>query len=1356
MTEPRPPDPEERESAEPGGLAGEIRHEIEEAVEHVPKPIRWTVGKLVRLASLALAGLVVVVVVTAILYVANRTEWAAREAALLVNQALARHSDLVIEIGDLKGNPFTGVRVLAPRVRFRQGGGLPLLEAPELRLRYSAWGLATGGRGPVVIEVERPVVRLQRGEDGSLRLPSWRSTPGRGPARGWDFVLRIRDGGVVLPDTGWTVRGLDLDARAATGGDTRVEVTSLRWRRGPFGSVLERCALDYAAGDSARLRVRELRTGDVALRGRAAWAPGAGEAIVQLDIRRLRWRWLYEVTRNRDLDVDGEGRITLQARGGRAFAGRFEAAGVWDSLEANAHGGFAWRDGRLRVEPLVGRSAAGDLDGAVTWSRDGWDIAAQVRRGDPARWSVIGIRGWPAGDMNGRFRYAVDARRGKQARLAATLAPSEWSGWRADSGTVAVEFPAVGPDSFRVRALRRGGEMTLRAVTDSTGWAGSYTLARFPLDEWAEGRASGLRGTLASGAGAAVSRRGRLEVSGALEGGVTDWLGIRTARWRMSRMRGALLPVPDLEAEVRLEDFSFLTVHWDSAAVPLRVGDGTADLAGLTAFAGDTVLTLRGSADWDGGGWRLAADSARVRSRRFDWRAEAPLRLAGDPRGVDFERLVARDRDARLELSGRWAGPGGSYDWTARAERLDLGRLGLPDDLALSGSADADLRVTGVAGDPRWSLRARARRPGTRGHEADSIVLFLDGAPSRLAVREARMLLDGGVVAAEGEVDRTAVPWPDTLTGPGIARWLGDAAHWQGTVRAERFPIDRMERLLPAAKGWQGRGGGQLAIAGRPGAPELRWDVGALPLSWGDYRLDEATAQGRYGDGRLEVAQLRMRRGGLTSTIVGAMPLRLALGRAVEVPERPMEWRVDVPDGDLALLPLFVQQIGAAAGRFDLSARIGGTARHPSLSGNARVRDGRVRMAGREEQLEAVRADLTLSDTLITLDSLSARQRKRQGAPGLVTARGTVALTGLALRGYRFDLRMQDFTAIEPGVYGAEFDGQFVVTHGPRVGGVTLPLVVGDVELNQAVVSFDFANQSEVEVIAAATRPLYWLYRIQLSASDKLRWKPPAADIEFSAGLRVEQTVDSLIIYGDMTALRGTYHYLSNRFTMERVNLTFDNVGGVNPKLDIVATTRVRQRPQGGVDLGATRREEAITVTITGRAAEPVMAFASDNGWDEPTILGALTYGPLFDPGLDVAQRLDVGASLADDWVTRNLNRQLSDEVSRLFQGYIDEVELSRESGSLFLGQGDPVLGIGIPVAPRLDLRYRQRVGGFTRPGTAVNASPFERDVEAQYRINRFFYISSRFTQRRAQTGLSVGDPTAPEFNVNLKARWEY
>ena len=85
-----------------------------------------------------------------------------------------------------------------------------------------------------------------------------------------------------------------------------------------------------------------------------------------------------------------------------------------------------------------------------------------MRRGEPSRWGSIGIAGWPKGDVSGRFRYAVDTRqRQSRGRLDAVMGASELAGWQVDSAGVTVTFPGAGPDSFRVRASRRGGSFEL-------------------------------------------------------------------------------------------------------------------------------------------------------------------------------------------------------------------------------------------------------------------------------------------------------------------------------------------------------------------------------------------------------------------------------------------------------------------------------------------------------------------------------------------------------------------------------------------------------------------------------------------------------------------------------------------------------------------------------------------------------------------------------------------------------------------------------------------------------------------------------------------------------------------------------
>jgi translocation-and-assembly-module (TAM) inner membrane subunit TamB-like protein len=1373
-----PPEPDRLDPAEHGeahGLADRleetvehavetVEHKVEEAAaevaEHVPepirKPVRWTIHKLILLGLASFVALVVVVAAVGGWYVWNRTEWAAHELTGRVNRALIEHSDVELTVGGVRGNPLRAVTVFEPRVRFRDGGGPVVFEARSMRLRYSTWNLLTARRRAIVIEVEHPILRLGHGPDGRMRVPVWRAGPTSDrPPRAFDFLVRLRDGEVHLPESELGVLGLDLDAAAATE-PTQLEVRSMSWDQGLHGLRLHRLRGAVAVQDSVILRIDQLQSSEFALNGVAAWKRGEEVRRVRATVDDLRWTWLARLFHNRTLDVPGQGSFVVDATGRQTWSGVFRTRATWSDLPLLAQGDFTWGERRLTLAPLRGASPAGTLEGRVAWSKAGWEVAGNARDADPAHWDAIGLAGWPEGRLNGSFRYAVDTRAAPRSRLVATLAASEWSGWRADSARVTVDA-AAGGSTFDVRATRRGGVLTLAGRSAAGGWTGDYVVAHFPLDEWPDGRNTGIRGTVVEGKGQVEGARGGLRVTGTLEGAQTDWLGMHAARWRLSDMQGALLPKPDLTAQAGLADLTFLGIHFDSAAAPFHLGDGVVAFPELAAHASDTLLTLAGEARWGAQGWNFTATRAELRSQRFHWVAEPPVTLAGDARGVRFERLVAADGAARLELHGRWGVLGGSYDWTGRATALDLSRLGLPVEWAVGGITAAELRVTGPSGDPRWTLTATASSPDFGKHAADSVALELVGSPGHLDLRRADLMVGEGKLSARGEVTGMARPWPDTLTGSGILRWVAGGSRWRGTVEAAGLPLDRAATFAPAARGWTGRLSGTLDVGGSPARPELELKADARPLAYRDFRMEGASLRARYGDQRLRVSELRMAREGAISTVRGEMPLDLALGRQPAVPESPMSWQLDLPNADFGLLPLFVPQLGTASGRLDVDARVAGTPRHPDLSGSARVRGGRVRLAGREEVLDNVTATLTLDESRITLDTLVARQQTRQGEPGRVWGSGAFLLRGLAIESYDVRLQMRNFTALETGAYAARFDGDFHITPGPRIGGQRVPYVRSDnVEIQRAVVLYDFLNQTEAEQVAASTQPLYWTYHLELRATDNLFWRPSDGDIEFSADLALEQSADSLLMYGEMSALRGSYYFLDNRFTVRRADLTFDNVGGVNPLVTVEASTRLKpttvvadpSRPQ-------LLEEHEVTVRITGRAREPVIEFVSDpNDLDENQILAELTVGRFQDAPGRIATR--TVANPFENYLVRQLNRQLSAELSRAFRGYLTDWELSRETGTLLQGEGGVILGVGSQINRNLALRYRQRLPGTTQTRAGPNESLLERDIEAEYRLNRFFSITSELAQRRPAPGSASTTASTPDFNVNLKARWEY
>jgi hypothetical protein len=1343
-----PPD----DDHEPHGVVETIREEIEDAVEHVPQPLRWTVGKLARLISLVFAGLVVLGLLSAALYFMNRTELVARELTLLLNRTLRDHSDLVLDLRDIRGNPFTGFRAIEPRVRFRDGR--TLLAAREMKVDYSAWSLLRGSAGTIDVVLEHPSVQLS-GADGKWRLPVWRAGPARGKpgaARPLQLHLRVRDATVTTPKPYGTTTGLDLDLSAVRAQDIRVRLERLRWSKGPWDSRLERMAAELIADRSGvRTRVTELRSADLELRADGVWRAGATVRQLHVAVGRVRWRWLARVFDNRAFDVPGDGAFVLDGEGDRDWRGRFRATLEWDGLDAEASGIASWRGQELKLDSLVGHSSAGDLVGSLVWSRAGWQVAGDARRADPANWHALQLNGWPRGDLNGWFRYRVDTRGEAVAVLEARLGSSEWQGWHADSTLVRVDFPAQAADSFVVFGTRRGGHFTLHGRSDRAGWSGPYTIQDLPLEEWPDGRATGLSGVLSSSSGRVESRAGALFVTGELEGRDTHWASAAFSRWSLLGVHGRLLPTPDLVAQATTSQGYFLGVHLDSVAAPLVLGDRVVRFTPLIARAGDTTFVMTGQAAWDGASWWMTLPSAEMVSSQFHFRAEPPVRLSGDGQGAMFDRLVANDRDTHVEAHGRWAAPGGPYDFEFTGQRLDLARVGMPPDWGLGGRADVRLTVQGRSGDPRWRFEARTRAPAFAQHAADSLWLVLSGGPHRLALEDARFDLGGGTLRAAGEVDRAVAAFPDSLSQTAVVRWLRAGGTWRGRFAATDLPVVPLARVMPSANGWDGRVSGTLALSGQPAEPVLEVDANARQFGWHDLKAERVDLRAHYERGRLEVEDLRAQVQNLVSSVRLSLPLHLALGDTPSVPEEPIRGHIEIPAGDLQILPLIVPQLQYARGKFDLAAEVSGTPRDPRLAGKGHIRSGLVRPINRSEVLEGLGADLHFDQNRVTLDTLWAHQ----GRTGRVWSKGAVVLERGHLKNYHFDLAMRDFAAAEEGLYAVLFDGDFQVSDGPRVGGERLPQVTGAAHIKRGVIEFDFANQSEVQKRAATTQPLYWTYQIKAEATSNLRWRPQDADLEFNADLDLQQTPDSLLIYGEMHALRGTYRFLSNRFRILNADVTFDNQQGVDPVLDIAAQTRVRRSTAGAP--GASRASvETITAQLTGRSSKPVISLTSSaQNADQQSILAALTYGSFRDDFGNVSARS--ASDPLDNYFTRQLNSQLSAGLSEFFRGAISDWELQYDKGGVLLGEGALVVGVGSQVTDKLAFRYRQRVPGLDRPIDPTRLDPttvFEQNVEAEYRVNRFIYLTSGVSRRRN----SLANPAQPntDYNLNLKARWEY
>ena len=121
---------------------------------------------------------------------------------------------------------------------------------------------------------------------------------------------------------------------------------------------------------------------------------------------------------------------------------------------------------------------------------------------------------------------------------------------------------------------------------------------------------------------------------------------------------------------------------------------------------------------------------------------------------------------------------------------------------------------------------------------------------------------------------------------------------------------------------------------------------------------------------------------------------------------------------------------------------------------------------------------------------------------------------------------------------------------------------------------------------------------------------------------------------------------------------------------------------------------------------------------------------------------------------TQYLVRQLAREVPE-FSNLLADVEVGTTVGQGSTGERIyTTIGVSRYFTPELRLRYSQVVGAG---GRGASDELNLRDVSAEYRIGRIFFLTGEIIERR--TNSALGNGTAQhemEYNFDVRARYEY
>jgi hypothetical protein len=289
-------------------------------------------------------------------------------------------------------------------------------------------------------------------------------------------------------------------------------------------------------------------------------------------------------------------------------------------------------------------------------------------------------------------------------------------------------------------------------------------------------------------------------------------------------------------------------------------------------------------------------------------------------------------------------------------------------------------------------------------------------------------------------------------------------------------------------------------------------------------------------------------------------------------------------------------------GDFEVIGKISGSADQVQLNGQGELRNARALIRGFPSTLEGIRGMVLFYPERIVLDDAIAEM-----AGGRLRAGGSIDIEPGGEMPYRFQISGDDMSFRYPEGWLIHGDTEMTVTStlaGRQVTGIARldsALYVQDVQLIKSLFERRRVEAGDVEPWRSDTQ-----LNLVVETSDGLRISNNLADITGGAELGLRGSLARPVLFGTVELDKGgRLIYSGQEYTVERGILSFTNPFRIEPVIDLVAKTRMR--------------EFDVTLSLSGTPDRLQTEFVSNPPLAELEVLALLTGGR--DPGSRSADR---------------------------------------------------------------------------------------------------------------------------------------
>jgi hypothetical protein len=862
----------------------------------------------------------------------------------------------------------------------------------------------------------------------------------------------------------------------------------------------------------------------------------------------------------------------------------------------------------------------------------------------------------------------------------------------------------------------------------------------------------------------------------------------------------------DMVLEARRSRVAKLDV--DSARAVVRVQDGILSLEQMDALVAGVEVRARGTLPAEAGGppgeirAEFAAESLeglRPLLTATD-SAGAPVQLSGRMRGEATLRGSLERFSANGALTLREARYGAnavdSAAVTFSADSLpDFGAALyaniLADSVELKGRFYRDAQVEVSYARPEGRVELTLVRDATERYEAgglfaldslggrldlNTLALHFDDVtwnlqqPARAVWDDTRTTLEDVILSQAGRPESQVV----------LAGVLPKTGQGDFRIQGREIDLAMVARLLQIEDTeLQGTGSLDLRILGAAEAPLASGTLGLNEVRYRGLALDSIGGTLDYFN-RAIVFDLEGWQGDLrVLEMTGPVPADLSFRNAsLSFPNEPINLQVKADSLPAAFVTGFFRSLvdveGTVAGEFTIA----GTLDNPAPTGQMVMRDGAWTIEAMGVRHENIDGTFTLRENgFVDVDATAV-------ADGTMHALGRIQLAPLL--NPRFDLTFEfdNFLLVNRRDVLANGSGAVTLTgtferpivQGRRDMGQNFGLTIdeGTLYLEEFVRSatiVDLADPRFAEIVSRddvtarvlreSRNPfmqnLFVDVDVAVTGDSWLRSSEIEAEIEGDLSVSYSSAEQRIVLAGNLNTLRGFYRpeLLGRRFTVEQGVISFQGEPGVNPRLDILASTRVPRNPD----------PLEVRAHLTGTLLEPHVELQSDEAaLSQPDLISYLVFGrPSYELGTG-EERFVQGA--AGSFVGAGVAAGVSVGFSAL-SGRLGTV-LARQWGLDYFAiteAGNVGFDIGSVTQTQVELGRYLRPNLFAvlafQPAQVVGSNPLTTfGVRLQYTPTRDYtlelFLEDRFLRSRALGFQDAAQRTEKILGIFLFREWGY